>query len=283
VADQPDAVDGGVVGAAPDGLDLPRIKPRILRQEVLGALRAAILANTIPAGSRLLEAEVAQRMGVSRAPVREAIRHLEQEGLVEFFPHRGAVVVGLPEREIDAIFELRAIIEGRATANLTATVTDEQLAELEGVIEQMRRVLPSRDVEAIAEIDLQFHGLIVEWSGLTLLRHIWSSVDGLVRLRSYQALGRPGKAARAFLANAAGSHVALIDALGAGDPQAAAMAAREHVIDVPSMLAGLMDGQGAKASKVAKGSSSARPAAAAPHARASATASASSRTTSPSR
>jgi DNA-binding GntR family transcriptional regulator len=252
VAEQADTVDPRAAAAAPDGLDLPRIKPRILRQEVLGALRAAIRANTIPAGSRLMEAEVAHRMGVSRAPVREAIRHLEQEGLVEFFPHRGAVVVGLPEREVDAIFELRAIIEARATGNVAVTATAEQLAELEALIEQMRLVLPSRDVEAIAEIDLRFHGLIVEWSGLTLLRHIWSSVDGLVRLRSYQALDRPGKAARAFLANAASSHLDLIDALRAGDPQAAALAAHEHVVDVPSMLAGLVDGKPSKSAKAAK-------------------------------
>lgn len=239
---------GDELSAAPDGasaaivtteFDLPRIKPRILRQEVLGALRAAILANTIPAGSRLLEAEVAQRMGVSRAPVREAIRHLEQEGLVEFFPHRGAVVVGLPDREIDAIYELRAIIEGRATADVAGNVTDDQLLKLEGLVDEMRDKLQARDIEAIAEIDLRFHGLIVEWSGLTLLRHIWSSLDGLVRLRSYQALDRPGKTARYFLTNAAGSHVTLIDALRSGDPAAAAQAARDHVIEVPSMLAGL--------------------------------------------
>ena len=233
------APDGAPTALATADFDLPRIKPRILRQEVLGALRAAILANTIPAGSRLLEAEVAQRMGVSRAPVREAIRHLEQEGLVEFFPHRGAVVIGLPEREIDAIYELRAIIEGRAMADVAGNVTDEQLDQLEAVINEMRDKLGSRDIEAIAEIDLRFHGLIVQWSGLTLLRHIWSSLDGLVRLRSYQALDRPGKTARYFLTNAAASHVALIDALRAGDPAAAAQAARDHVLEVPSLLAGL--------------------------------------------
>ena len=99
-----------------DELRLPRVHPRVLRQEVLEALRSAILNNRIKPGSRLLEAEVATRMGVSRAPVREAIRQLEQEGLVEFFPHRGAVVIGLPEDEIDAIYELRAQIEGRAIA-----------------------------------------------------------------------------------------------------------------------------------------------------------------------
>jgi DNA-binding GntR family transcriptional regulator len=221
------------------GLNLRRIKPRVLRQEVLTALRTAILANEISAGSRLLEADVAEQMGVSRAPVREAIRHLEQEGLVEIFPHRGAVVVGLPETEIDAIYELRAVIEGRATAASAGVVGEPELARLEALIEGMRGAIKARDIEAIAEYDLQFHGLIVEWSGLTLLRHIWSSLDGLVRVRSYQALDRPGSTARYFLKNAASSHTVLVDALRAGDPEAAATLARQHVLEVPAMLAGL--------------------------------------------
>jgi DNA-binding GntR family transcriptional regulator len=221
------------------GLNLQRIKPRVLRLEVLTALRTAILANEISAGSRLLEADVADQMGVSRAPVREAIRHLEQEGLVEIFPHRGAVVVGLPEPEIDAIYELRAVIEGRATAASVGVVGEAELARLEALIEEMRAAIRTKEVGAIAEFDLQFHGLIVEWSGLTLLRHIWSSLDGLVRLRSYQALDRPGSAARYFLKNAAGSHTVLVEAIRAGNPEAAAALARQHVLEVPTMLAGL--------------------------------------------
>lgn len=221
------------------GLNLQRIKPRVLRQEVLTALRTAILSNEISAGSRLLEADVAEQMGVSRAPVREAIRHLEQEGLVEIFPHRGAVVVGLPETEIDAIYELRAVIEGRATAASVGAVGEAELARLEALIDEMRAAIKAREVDAIAEFDLQFHGLIVEWSGLTLLRHIWSSLDGLVRVRSYQALDRPGSTAKYFLKNAAGSHTVLVDAIRAGDPEAAASMARQHVLEVPTMLAGL--------------------------------------------
>ena len=221
------------------GLNLQRIKPRVLRQEVLTSLRTAILANEISAGSRLLEADVADQMGVSRAPVREAIRHLEQEGLVEIFPHRGAVVVGLPETEIDAIYELRAVIEGRATAASVGVVGEAELSRLEALIDEMRSAIRTKEVGAIAEFDLQFHGLIVEWSGLTLLRHIWSSLDGLVRLRSYQALDRPGSAARYFLKNAAGSHTVLVEAIRAGNPEAAAALARQHVLEVPTMLAGL--------------------------------------------
>lgn len=222
------------------GLRLKRIQPRVLRQEVLGALRSAILAGDIPAGTRLLEAEVADSMRVSRAPVREAVRHLEQEGLVEIFPHRGAVVVGLPESEIDAIYELRAVIEGRATAAAIGSIGEDEIGRLESLIDEMRTAIKQHEIEAIAEIDLRFHGLIVEWSGMTLLRHIWSSLDGLVRVRSYQALDRPGATARYFLKNAASSHVDLVSALRSGDAARAAEMARQHVLEVPSMLAGLV-------------------------------------------
>ncbi len=231
------------------GLNLQRIKPRVLRQEVLTALRTAILANEITAGSRLLEADVAEQMGVSRAPVREAIRHLEQEGLVEIFPHRGAVVVGLPEAEIDAIYELRAVIEGRATAASVGLVGEAELARLEALVDEMRGAIKAKEVEAIAEFDLRFHGLIVEWSGLTLLRHIWTGLDGLVRVRSYQALDRPGSTARYFLTNAASSHTVIIDAIRAGDADAAAVIARQHVLEVPTMLAGLGRPERASTSK----------------------------------
>ncbi len=225
------------------GLNLRRIQPRVLRTEVLEALRVAILAGDIPAGSRLLEADVAERMGVSRAPVREAIRHLEQEGLVEIFPHRGAVVVGLPEAEIDAIYELRAVIELRATASAISVVGDEEIGQLEALIDEMSGAIKTRQIDSIAEIDLRFHGLIVEWSGMTLLRHIWSSLDGLVRVRSYQALDRPGATAQYFRKNAAASHTAIVDALRAGDAEAAADVARQHVLEVPTMLAGIDSGK----------------------------------------
>lgn len=221
------------------GLNLRRVQPRVLRQEVLTALRTAILAKEIPVGSRILEAEVAEQMGVSRAPVREAIRHLEQEGLIEIFPHRGAVVVGLPEAEIDAIYELRSVIEGRAIAATVKTVTDADLERLETIIVDMARAIDAREVEIVADLDLQFHGLIVERSGMTLLRHIWSGLDGLVRVRSYQALDRPGATAEYFLANAATSHSVLVTALRDGDPEAAAILARQHVLEVPNLLAGL--------------------------------------------
>ena len=98
------------------GSTLPPAERRVLRQDILFGLRSGILSGEIPAGTRLLEIPLATELGVSRGPVREALRQLEQEGLVEFFPHRGAVVVGVGESEIETIYAIRALLEERAFA-----------------------------------------------------------------------------------------------------------------------------------------------------------------------
>jgi len=101
-------------------------------------------------------------MGVSRAPVREALRQLEQEGLIEFYPHRGAVVVGVPEDEIDVIYQLRAKIEEEAIIRLCANATQADIARLEECLAEIKRVRRARDMTKIAEADLQFHRALVD-------------------------------------------------------------------------------------------------------------------------
>lgn len=219
-----------------DELPLPRVQPRVLRQEVLVALRAAILNSEIAPGARLLEADVAARMGVSRAPVREAMRQLEQEGLVESFAHRGAVVTGLPEDEVDAIYELRALIETKAIERVCRTATPEQIATLDALVAEMQQARSRKDTAEVAELDLRFHGRLIELSGFSLLRHIWSSLDGLVRVKSYQAVHRPGRSAAYFLREAVSSHATLVDAIRLGDAALAMARIQEHILEVPARL-----------------------------------------------
>ena len=225
------------MGTPPDAdLPLPRLEPRVLRQEVLGALRGAILNGEIAPGSRLLEAEVAARMGVSRAPVREAMRQLEQEGLVESAAHRGAVVTGLPDDEVEAIYELRALIETKAIERVCRTATTEQLASLDALVWEMGAALERRDIPELAELDLRFHRRLIELSGFTLLRHIWTSLDGLVRVKSYQAVERPGPSSAYFLDASASSHERLVDAIRSRDAALAMARIREHILEVPARL-----------------------------------------------
>ncbi len=128
----------------------PDSSPGCCGGEVLDALRRAILNDDMKVGTRILEADVAEQMGVSRAPVREAIRQLEQEGLVQFNPHRGAVVLGLPEAEIDAVYELRAVIESRAMARVATTLTPSRTSTSPRSSPRWTRPLADGDIDRVA-------------------------------------------------------------------------------------------------------------------------------------
>ena len=117
--------------------NLPPVERRVLRHEVLLGLRTGILTGDIAPGTRLLEVPLANELGVSRGPIREALRQLEQEGLVEFFPHRGAVVVGVAEAEVETIYGIRALLEGRAFARACRVVTDDDIDALAETVARM--------------------------------------------------------------------------------------------------------------------------------------------------
>jgi DNA-binding GntR family transcriptional regulator len=220
-------------------IQLPRVEATNLSKEVFGILRAAILSQNLTAGTRLFEAEVAERLGVSRGPVREALRQLEQGGLVESFPRRGAIVVGLPEEEINAVYELRADIEVKAFRKLAPAITDEQLDELEGLVREMDRRRADRDVEGIVAADAAFHARVIEMAGFVLLRKLWSNIDGLIRLRTYQLIEPVPAPESGLIESDDYPHVVLLDALRRRDPERAAFVARAHILEVRELVAAL--------------------------------------------
>jgi DNA-binding GntR family transcriptional regulator len=215
------------------GSTLPPVERRVLRQDILLGLRSGILSGEIPTGTRLLEIPLATELGVSRGPVREALRQLEQEGLVEFFPHRGAVVVGVGESEIETIYAIRALLEERAFAKACRLIDDAELDSLAETVEKMIVASEEGDVAAVAEYDMHFHGRVVELSGFSYLRRLWTSIDGVVRLRAARDAERPEVAtptsAREVLTEPSLEHRVLVDALRSRRPQTAAKAARAHI------------------------------------------------------
>ncbi len=160
------------------GSSLPPVERRVLRHEVLLGLRSGILAGEIVPGTRLLEVPLAAELGVSRGPVREALRQLEQEGLVEFFPHRGAVVVGVADAEMATIYGIRGLLEERAFAKACRVITDDELDHLGETVEKMVQASEAGDVAAVTEHDMYFHGRVVELSGFQYLRRLWTSIEG---------------------------------------------------------------------------------------------------------
>ena len=207
------------------------VERRVLRHEVLLGLRTRIVEGEIAPGTRLLEIPLATRLGVSRGPIREALRQLEQEGLVEFEPHRGAVVVGVPDDEIETMYGIRALLEETAFARASRRAKPKDLDALEEMVEAMIAASEVADVERVTELDLEFHGRVVELSGLRYLRRLWTSIDGLVRLRNArvrQQLRGPGYD-RARLIGPTLEHRELVAALRARRPGTAGKAARRHI------------------------------------------------------
>ncbi len=214
---------------------LGTVERRVLRHEVLEGLRSGILGGDIVPGTRLLEVPLATQLGVSRGPVREALRQLEQEGLVEFFPHRGAVVVGVADAEIETIYGIRALLEASAFGRAARIVSDDDLDALSDTVERMIAASEAGDVDSVTELDLRFHGRVVELSGFQYLRSLWTSIDGLVRLRTYRSAVRAGidelDGARDWLVGPSIEHRRLVDALRTRRSAPAARAARRHIED----------------------------------------------------
>jgi DNA-binding GntR family transcriptional regulator len=215
---------------------LPRVLPRNLSDEVYSILRTAILAHDIEPGARLLEADLAAELGVSRAPVREAMRMLEHEGLLESLPRRGATVVTIPEDEIQMFYEFRADIEAKAFARAAVRITEEELEGLRDRLATLHAAYELRDIDAVTAADREFHGAVVAIAGLTLLRRLWSNFEGPLRVRINQLVDAAANEDTAFIESREFSHARLVEALAAHDPDEAARLVSGHILEVQELV-----------------------------------------------
>ncbi len=131
-----------------------------LRDVVFNTLRQAILRGELKPGERLMEIQLANKLGVSRTPIREAIRKLELEGLVLMIPRKGAEVAGITEKSLLDVLEVRRALEELAVQLTCDRITEEELIELRQAAENFKKTLKSDDITEIAEADVKFHDVI---------------------------------------------------------------------------------------------------------------------------
>jgi DNA-binding GntR family transcriptional regulator len=204
-------------------------------------IRGAILRGRYPTGTRLPEEELAQAFGVSRTPVREALRSLHAEGLVEFIPNRGAHVATWTHADLQEIYDLRALLEGRGAELATPRITDEAIEHLRVLAAGMEALVPSSDrsersdehvQDRISELNNEFHQAILQAAGSRQLVALVSNVVHvpLVRrtFRRYDAVA---------LARSFAHHRDLIAAFEARDPLWAGSVMRTHVYAARAVLA----------------------------------------------
>lgn len=131
-----------------------------LRDVVFNTLRKAILKGELKPGERLMEIQLAQRLGVSRTPVREAIRKLELEGLVLMIPRRGAVVAEITVEDLEDVLEVRAALEELAIRRACVHITEDQLRDLKKAASEFKKGLEGEDLLVCVEADMAFHEII---------------------------------------------------------------------------------------------------------------------------
>ncbi|MBF4160715.1 GntR family transcriptional regulator [Nocardioides acrostichi] len=201
--------------------DQPSKKDLIAEQ-----LRRDIAAGLIQPGEKLSEARLAQRFGVSRMPVREAFKELERAGFVSVEQRRGTFVKQMAKHDILDLFEVREAVEGMAARLCASRAGNEVLARIDEVMDEMRSVVESGDVDAYSDVDARLHELIAEGTGNDrLLEHYRLLVQHLNRgLLSSIVSHREGRVVRSY-----DEHLQLVAALRSRDGDAAEQAMRAHV------------------------------------------------------
>ena len=197
---------------------------RPLREIVYEQLKRQILTGRITPGTRMMEVELADEMGVSRTPVREAIRKLEKEGLVTIEPRRGAYASDISVKDMVDTLEVREDLEGLAAALAAERMTEEQIDELVKITEGYSEAILNSDTEKIIQYDEKFHKHIVSCSGNKTLIQLSEIVQELAlrfRYIYYDDFSR--------YENMPVEHRQIIAAITSGDADTARMSADSHV------------------------------------------------------
>lgn len=203
---------------ADDGV-LPR---SVLADEVKDRLLRDILSGRYPPHARIVETTVARELGLSQAPVREALRGLEATGVVEILPFRGARVRRPTTDELLEAIIVRAELETIGARLAVPRMTDQDLSDLLAHGEALRRVAESGDPHELAIADAAFHGRLIETSGNATLVRIWGSLEPFLRTSITAAI--PG----VDVEWTAALHWPILDALSAGDTEQVVAALRQH-------------------------------------------------------
>ena len=216
---------------AADATPLLRLEKTSLREQALSALRRAITTGQLPPGTHLVETELSEALQISRGTLREAMRQLQQEGLISAGARGRLSVRHLDTKEIRDIFDVRAALESLAARELASRPDrSADVAALRHAVDEMGKWSAS-NLEDRIEADLRFHRTMCQLSGNETLLHQWSSLEGSIRM-SIMFAGVD----RAIKNMDAKRHHDIVDAIESGDTDRATAAVMEHMAGAATVL-----------------------------------------------
>lgn len=210
-------------------IKLDNYKP--LRELVFESLREAIISGHLRPGERLMEIQLAEEMGVSRTPVREAIRKLELEGLVVMIPRKGAYVAGLSLKDIVDVFEIRGALEGLAAELAAERINEDELEELERYLVRIAEDIDKGDLEKVVATDTDFHSLLYKASRNQRLSQIINNLREQIQRFRTTSLSYPGRMKAALE-----EHRKIVEAISERNGELACKLAQEHIANAENSM-----------------------------------------------
>jgi len=195
-----------------------------VRQQVAASFRTAILNGRFKPGVRLIEKELCELTGASRTSVREALRQLETEGLVEVLPNKGPIVASISPEQARALYQVRGALESLAGSLFARNASDEQMARLERSVNGIAGAYDGGDIEAMLKAKDGFYAVLLEGAGNEIVPSFLGMLQARISLLRRVSLGQPKRLA-ASIKEIRG----IVAALKRRDAEAAAEACRKHV------------------------------------------------------
>jgi DNA-binding GntR family transcriptional regulator len=210
-----------------------RIRRESITSRVYEHIKAGILHGALPPGTHMRENQIAEQMGVSRSPVREAFRLLEADHMIESRPNQGVFVRSLTDEEVWEIYTARSVIEGFVAGLAATKAAPEEIQRLRHAVDRVNEAARREDFEATVDADFEVHRLIWQISRHAILAGILSRLE--VRIRMFMAVQAP---LFEHLLDSVKSHESIFQAIANGDQERARQSMQEHIIEAGTLALG---------------------------------------------
>jgi DNA-binding GntR family transcriptional regulator len=199
----------------------------LLSQKVYRILKTEIIKGNLKPGTKLLEGKIAGQMGISRTPIREALRELVAEGFVKINPNQGIVVSNVSIEDIQEVLQIRGVLEGLAARLAAPIINGEEIKELERYLKQMEKFSNKNDILSYSEKDSEFHELILDICGNKRLIQIRGNLTDQAHRYRIRSLSIPGRVKYSLK-----EHQEILEALKRKDSEQADRLSQKHIENV---------------------------------------------------
>lgn len=200
-------------------------EPKLLSEDIADSIKTAIIKGKFKPGEKISEGELAESMGISRTPLREAFRRLENEGFIQIIPRKGAVVSEIDAKEAISLYEIKSVLEGLAARLAAANMKEKEISKLEKINNELKELIDKNDLESFYRVHTRFHEGFVKACGNKRLIQMISNLNDHFSRFGIISLTLPGQFEKAFQ-----QHAEIIEAFKGGDEDIAEQKVKTNVL-----------------------------------------------------